>query len=76
MRIAKEPIVKTGFMCKTDFDYELGEASGGTSIYASLTDLCKRRSCVAECGIVKVEITLSEVIQKENYPWDKEVEDE
>ena len=35
-----------GWMCNTDFTCELGEASGGTSIYASEENLRECRKCV------------------------------
>lgn len=51
-----------GYMCKTDFDYELGEALGGNTVYASITDLCESRKCVTHCGIVKVKIELEQTL--------------
>ena len=35
-----------GWMCSVDFDHELGEAAGGTTIYESEKDLRKHRTCV------------------------------
>ena len=35
-----------GWMCSVDFQHELGEAAGGTTIYASEGDLRKCRTCV------------------------------
>lgn len=70
-------------MCQTDYDYELGEAKGGTVIYASLKDLKEHRGCVnfnpltdgngkdtnrlSRCGIIKVRIELQEILQKEEF---------
>ena len=54
-------------MCKTDFDWELGEALGGTDLYSSIEDLRENRECVDTCGIVKVEINLVKIIQESNY---------
>lgn len=45
-----------GFMCKIDWDHELGEASGGTRVYASITDLKREHEMWAECGIVEVVV--------------------
>ena len=59
------------FMCKTDFDYELGLAEGGVQVYFSIEDLKRCRPCVEDCGIVKVEVRLLEVIQPEKFE-DKE----
>ena len=36
-----------GWMCQVDWNYELGEASGGTRIFASEADLKKYRKCTA-----------------------------
>ena len=44
------------YMCKTDFEYELGCAAGGNSVYSSLEDLKECRPCVECCGIVAVKI--------------------
>jgi hypothetical protein len=55
------------YMCKTDYDYELGNAAGGVPVYSSLADLKEQRSCVRECGIVKVKVTLVEVVEEENF---------
>lgn len=54
--------VKEGYMCQTDWDWELGEALGGTKIYESIEDLKNNRKCVQSCGIVKVKIELVEII--------------
>lgn len=56
-----------GYMCKTDFDFELGIASDGIEVYSSIEDLKEWRPCVEGCGIVKVEVRLVEVIQPENF---------
>lgn len=56
---------KYGYMCKTDWDWELGEAPGGVEIYIDIDDLRKHRSCVDSCGIVKVKVQLEEIVQSE-----------
>lgn len=53
---------RRGYMCKIDFDHELGEASGGSKVYASVADLRKEHDCVDTCGIVRVHIVLEEVM--------------
>lgn len=55
----------TGFMCKVDFDWELGYASGGNTVYPSEEDLRKCRKCVDECGIVEVRVQFVRVVQEE-----------
>lgn len=57
----------TGYMCKTDYDHELGEAMGGVRIYPSVRDLKANRSCVETCGIVEVEVKFSRLVQKDNW---------
>ena len=57
------------YMCKTDFELELGLAAGGVSVYSSIEDLEEHRKCVKEggCGIVKVTMELVEVIRDDTY---------
>lgn len=57
----------TGYMCKVDFDWELGCASGGNIVYPSEKDLRERRKCVDECGIVEVRVQFVRVVQEERY---------
>lgn len=52
----------TGYMCPIDFQWELGEAAGGTVIYASIEDLKKNHTCWEECGIIEVEVTNTKVV--------------
>ncbi len=61
------PGPRYGYMCKTDFDYELGEAMYGTKIYPSEEDLRRNYSCVEECGIVKVKVIFQKTIQKSTF---------
>lgn len=53
---------RVGYMCKTDFTWEVGEAIGGNTIYPSIEDLKENRKCWEECGIVKVKILIEEVV--------------
>lgn len=53
-----------GYMCLTDFECELGGASGGNTVYPSVDDLRKRRSCIASCGIVEVEVRARRIVQE------------
>jgi len=50
-----------GYMCKTDFDYELGHADDGNKVYPSERALREHQKCVSTCGFVKVKVTLVEV---------------
>lgn len=60
------------YMCKTDFECELGLASGGICLYADLEDLKTCRKCVSECGIVKVRVELVEIVDKGTIFTEKE----
>jgi len=53
-----------GFMCATEYEFETGRASGGVLVYSSIGDLTRHRRCVADCGIVEVEVILRRVIQQ------------
>lgn len=57
---------RKGYMCKIDFDHELGEALGGNVIYPSIEDL-KKHHPYKTCGIVEVEITLTTVVEPNTY---------
>jgi len=54
------------YMCKVDFDHELGMAAGGTKTYASIEDLKESRPCVEGCGIVAVRVLYVKTIQEES----------
>jgi hypothetical protein len=66
---------KYGYMCQTDWDWELGEALGGSTIYPSVEDLKDHRKCVSSCGIVKVKIELEEIVDK-GKGWSSEDSEE
>jgi hypothetical protein len=55
-------------MCKTDFDDELPNVE--TYVYPSVDELMAKRQCVAECGIVEVEIRLLRIVQPSKFPTD------
>lgn len=56
---------KIGYMCRTDYEYELGSAGGGIEVYASVNDLKKHRKCWSDCGIVEVEVTLKKEVEND-----------
>lgn len=60
--------VKRGFMCKIDFDHEIGAAMGGNKVYPSEKDLRREHSMAGQCGIVEVEIKLVRVVAFETPP--------
>jgi hypothetical protein len=57
-----------GYMCKTEYDYELLNAKGGSIIYPSLKDLKENKECVLKgCGIVAVKVELVKVLKENEY---------
>lgn len=61
-----EDDLDVGYMCKTDFEYELYNALGGVTIYASVDDAIERRKCVLGCGLVKVKVRYLETVIEES----------
>jgi hypothetical protein len=62
-----DPKVVTGYMCLTDWDYEIGAAADGDIVYPSIRSLKEDRSCVNSCGIVEVKVMAVKVIQEPDY---------
>lgn len=58
---------KLGFMCKIDFDCELGHAADGNRIYPSESALREHHSMADDCGIVEVEVHLLRVVKEGNH---------
>lgn len=59
-----------GYMCNTDWEYELGMASDGNRVFPSIEDLREHYNCVDSCGIVKVAIVAIEQITEPNWDID------
>lgn len=57
-----------GFMCKADFDFELGEADGGNRIYPSLKDLKDHAKWWEHDGVVEVEVRVIAIVEPERFP--------
>ena len=49
-----------GYICSTDFYHELGEASGGVTVYPSVKDMLRLSGCAESCGIFKVEVSYAD----------------
>lgn len=64
----RQPKGIIGYMDKIDFDCELGYAQGGNVVYPSLKDV-KRHLHAQECGIVRVRVTLEEIIEESDYGY-------
>ncbi len=54
--------VVIGYMCAVDWEWELGAASGGNTIYPSEKDAVRCRKCISGCGLVEVEVRFRRVI--------------
>lgn len=54
----KKAYIKKAYICKTDWHFELENASGGVKFYSSVEDLKKYKKCWKDCGILEVEIKI------------------
>jgi hypothetical protein len=61
---------REGYMCQIDFDHELGESYYPSKIYSDLESLKAIHKCWRGCGIVKVSITMTEVIVPQDLDLD------
>lgn len=62
-----------GYVCKIDYDWHFEGDIYGVRIYPCIETLKEYRKCTDGCGIVKVRISLEEVIDK-GRPYGKEKE--
>lgn len=53
-------------MCKVDYDYHLEEDLYPVRVYKSVKNIKHHLKCVKTCGIVKVEIKLTEIVKEPN----------
>jgi len=51
-----------GYMCLIDWNYEVGQNARGNLVYPDIECLRERHNCADSCGIVKVKLTLEEII--------------
>lgn len=51
-----------GYMCRIDFECELGAAQGGNTIYPDIEDCRAKRGCTDHCGIVEVEVRCRRIV--------------
>jgi hypothetical protein len=53
-----------GYMDRIDFECEQFQPLDGNRVYASIEDLKEHsKHCINECGIVKVEVKLLEIVE-------------
>ena len=57
-----------GFMCKTDWEFEIGQACGGNRIYPSVEDMKECCKCWTGCGIVQVRVVFEAIITQGTDP--------
>ena len=53
-----------GYMCRIDWECELGSAWPMTPIYPSIATLKEQRKCVTYCGIVAVSVRITRVVEE------------
>lgn len=63
-----EPPTVVGYMCRIDWDHELGIAIDGNRVYPSLAALKERHTMWEKCGVVEVAVTLQRVVVKGTDP--------
>jgi len=66
---------RTMYMCGVDWQHELCEApdlEGKAPLYTSVEELKRLRTCWEECGIVEVEVKVTQWVQKQNFFKSKE----
>jgi hypothetical protein len=57
----------TGYMDGVDFFEELGHAVDGNRVYPSINCLEHSQPCVAKCGIVRVKVSLDDIIRVQDF---------
>jgi hypothetical protein len=54
----------TGFMCRIDWECELGANCNGNLIFPSIEDLRVAKKCVDSCGIVEVKVYCVRIVEE------------
>jgi hypothetical protein len=60
---------RKGYMCGVDFQHELGEVLDSTPVYASVKALKEQRKCWKTCGIVEVEVKITQWIEPQDFKF-------
>lgn len=55
------------YMCGVDWQHHTLSDMRGTLVYPSISELKEGRPCVAECGIVEVEIKVRRWVQPQDF---------
>ena len=55
---------KEVYLCSVDFDHEIGEASGGNTVYPSLDNLKELVPCWESCGVIKAIVIFDSLVVK------------
>lgn len=58
---------KIGYIFGVDFQYHIGEDLSPTKIFSSAEILKKETKCWKQCGIVKIEVTEIEWVEKQDF---------
>ena len=59
--------VRYGYMDMTDYYHEVGEASGGNTIWPSPENLLEGSPCASQCGIARVKVMFDKEILEPNF---------
>jgi len=54
---------KKGFMCKTDYYFELGSSTDASQIFSTYESLKQHKKCHNGCGVVEVELLIKKHIE-------------
>jgi hypothetical protein len=52
----------TGYMCRIDWECELGQARDGNKVYPSVDGLREYHTCADTCGIVEVAVFFRKLV--------------
>lgn len=64
-----------GYMCATDWEYEMGMAAGGNIVFPSLEDAKEHLRCWRGCGIVRVRVSFEALEVSGDDPAARRLED-
>lgn len=62
-----------GYMCLVDWEHHAGNDALGNRVFWSIESLKEYRRCVDACGIVKVRVTATKIMQPQRLYDDEEL---